>query len=550
MGDRRVAPNSAGPLNRTWNQLRLGQKVAVLVAVIVVMVVAVAGIILSRIRSAGMSEARSSAERLAGVLGRSVSALAAQAGQAGPAAEGRLGDGATPSAPETDLSTILGKLRAEDAGILNLVLATPDGRVLASTSGEAEGPAEQAAAEIKTERGTWLDAGGKTLWAKALTRGAGGEPRFLYVEVDIRHALETWDGYFKFAWMVALAAIAAGILLLVLVIPGLIRPLPLLERAARTVAEGDLRARIDIERADEYGKAADAFNAMTEGLARLIGRIREAAQSLGTSTTQISATTETLARGAEDQSRQTNEVAAAVEEMTSSVQLIFENTQRAQESSEKANKLAGDGTNVVRDTIDHMGTISDAVELNALGISELSRMGSDIAQILEVIREIAAQTNMLALNAAIEAARAGEHGRGFEVVAEEIRKLAEKSAQSTEEIGRILSKISDGANTAKLSMDGVKDSVAKGADFAARTGEALQDILTSAAQTSQIMGTLTSAAEQQARAADQVAQTVTKISEITKNNAVSSEEIAQTASQLSQLADQLQSLVGQFKLPG
>ncbi|MCK4739572.1 MAG: methyl-accepting chemotaxis protein [Deltaproteobacteria bacterium] len=353
----------------------------------------------------------------------------------------------------------------------------------------------------------------------------------------------------RFNVMVGVSILVALILLTILgsfIGRAITTPVNALAGAMDKMAKGDLTQRVHVSSTDEVGDMSTTFNTMCENLTQMITKVKETSQHLASSSEEISAATEQLAAGADSQSKQASETASAMEEMASSVQIVFENSKKSLLAAESATTEAESGGTVVQQTMSGMTRIENSVQASADNVKGLGDRSKEIGKIVGVINDIAAQTNLLALNAAIEAARAGEHGRGFEVVAEEIRKLAEQSAKSTIQITGIIEEIQGETEKASKSMAGVTKEVDEGTRLSNETGDALQKIIRSIKDTSELIKNMSETSKQQATTSDQVAKSVENISTVTKETASTSEQITSTTNQMAKLADSLKQQVERF----
>ena len=343
-------------------------------------------------------------------------------------------------------------------------------------------------------------------------------------------------------------AVIIGLVLAFVLSRSITGPAVELAEAMVVMAEGDLTRKVTVKTGDEIGAMGETFNLMTEKLRDMFKRISESSVSLATASEEISAATEQLAAGAESQHRQANETASAMEEMASSVHMVYENSKNSLNAGQRATDEAAEGGKVVEQTILGMKEIERTVLASADKVTEFGSKSKEVGKIVNVINEIASQTNLLALNAAIEAARAGEHGRGFEVVAEEIRKLAEQSAKSTVQITSIIEETQKDTMLVSESMSGVTKEVERGTELSDKTGDALLKIISAIEETTRMITDMSDSSKQQAKVSDSVAKSVENISSITKESAASAEEISRTVQELAMTADNLKRLVEQFKV--
>lgn len=312
--------------------------------------------------------------------------------------------------------------------------------------------------------------------------------------------------------------------------------------------EGDLTKKVEVATRDEFGDMGQWFNTFVKKLHDTISSVSLTTHQLASSSTELSSSSEELSRNAKSQKEQVEQVATAIEQMSSTALSISENTQKAAESAKKAASIAREGGDLVNNTIDVMRQISEEVNNFASTVSTLGDSSKQIGDIINVINDIADQTNLLALNAAIEAARAGEQGRGFAVVADEVRKLAERTSKATKEIADMIKTIQGDTDKAVSNMNTGTRKVGEGVDMVNKAGESLQQIVQMADQVGDMVSHIATAAEEQSTANEQIAKTVESISEITKQSTAGIDETARACSELSRMAEDLRGLVGRFKV--
>jgi methyl-accepting chemotaxis protein len=318
---------------------------------------------------------------------------------------------------------------------------------------------------------------------------------------------------------------------------------------AEAIAAGDLTGEdLAVRSQDELGDLTTAINKMKGNLKRMILDISENSLQLASASEELSSSATLQAQGADHQKDQTTQVATAMQEMSCTVQQVSENCTNAAEASRQAAETAREGGVVVEKVLTQMRSIAESVTKTAKEMGELGRSTAQIGRIAGVIDDIADQTNLLALNAAIEAARAGEQGRGFAVVADEVRKLAERTTTATKEIAKMITTIQDGTTGAIKAMESGSQQVQEGVASTARAGESLEQIIHMAEEVGSMIAHISTAAKDQSGATADVNHSMDQISRLGKESAVGAQQSAKACQDLSELALALQNMVGSFKL--
>jgi len=368
--------------------------------------------------------------------------------------------------------------------------------------------------------------------------------------VDLRVASARQVGQTAISVMLGLGllALVLSVVTSLVITRGIRKPLDEMVKSITLIAAGDLSRRVDYQSKDELGQLNSHFNQFVAKFQQIMVQVSEDACKVASASTELRSTAHQMAEGTEEVVAQANTVATAGEEMAATSNDIAQNCHLAAEGAQRANHAAVEGAGVVQATVSVMGVIAERVRGAASTVESLGARSDQIGAIVGTIEDIADQTNLLALNAAIEAARAGEQGRGFAVVADEVRALAERTTRATKEISDMIRSIQSETKSAVSAMEEGNREVERGTQEAARSGQALEEILEQINAVSMQANQIATAAEEQTATTSEISSNMMQITGIVQRSAQGAAETAIAAESLSVMSEGLQAIVRQFKV--
>jgi methyl-accepting chemotaxis protein len=355
----------------------------------------------------------------------------------------------------------------------------------------------------------------------------------------------------KVLWSIVLAVSIAGLLMVgatFYVSASMTRPLKSAVTAMEEITKGDLTTRVDVSSRDEIGEMSSHINTVVDTLQGTIVKVAESSTQVSEAAVVLDGAAHGMKGRAERVVAEVNSVAAASQEMSMTSSEIAQKCAYAAKSADNANASVKGGETIIGETLGVMNRIQERTKDSASRMEELGKRSNRIHQVIDLINDIADQTNLLALNAAIEAARAGEHGRGFAVVADEVRKLAERTGQAIREVGLTVTEIQDATRDVMKAMEEGAGEVQAGVQKVTESGETLKDILRQVQTVSGEIGQIAVASEQQTATINEIAQNIQRISGTMGETSEQVSANSDAAARLSTLSKELHMLVAQFRV--
>jgi methyl-accepting chemotaxis protein len=355
-------------------------------------------------------------------------------------------------------------------------------------------------------------------------------------------------------WLYVVAAVLFILLMFGItrfLIKTVIDPVVLVAHKSRMMASGDFSpVEITVKGKDEIGCMVDDFTIMSARLNEMVSSIKTNVLTLSSSSEELSATAESLSKDAQEQSHQVKQVSEATVQMSQTITDVAQNATTAAEAAENSSETADGGKEIVEMAAEGIVSIAETVKDAGVSIELLGKSSAQIGEIVAVINGIADQTNLLALNAAIEAARAGEQGRGFAVVADEVRKLAERTSQATKDIGQRIAAIQADTQKSVLAMRKGAEKAEKGKGLSKAASEALNSIVIASTKTRDMIQRIAAATEEQSATSEEITRNVGAISDVISHSAEATTQIKQAAHGLAVLSSEIQSKISWFKMNG
>jgi methyl-accepting chemotaxis protein len=345
-----------------------------------------------------------------------------------------------------------------------------------------------------------------------------------------------------------LLAMLFGVLAAWVITRQITRPLQDTLNAVQRIAEGDLTASVQVDRRDEMGQLQQGIQHMATTLRELIGGIRDGVGQIASAAEELSAVTEQTRAGANSQKSETDQVATAMHDMSATVQEVARNAEQASQAANEADGQARLGDQVVGEVIAQIERLAAEVSRSSEAMNGLQQESNKIGSVMDVIKAVAEQTNLLALNAAIEAARAGEAGRGFAVVADEVRGLAQRTQKSTEEIEALIAGLQNGTKQVAAAMRSSCNLTDSSVELTRKAGNSLGNITQAVSNIQSMNLQIAAAAEEQSAVAEEISRSILSVRDISEQTATASNETAASSAELARLGSQLQALVSRFRV--
>ena len=348
--------------------------------------------------------------------------------------------------------------------------------------------------------------------------------------------------------IIAVISLISGLGFAMLIIRNLMTNISSATKIAEVIASGDLTQEVIAGGKDEIGRLLSALSNMRNNLYNMVSEMNDSSTQLAAASEELAAVSEQTNQNIHNQQSEVEQAATAINEMSATIQEVASNAASTSETAASANTSTDEGQRVVQQTITSIGDLANDIENASEVIQQLESHSEEIGGVLDVIKNIAEQTNLLALNAAIEAARAGEQGRGFAVVADEVRTLASRTQESTTEIESMISKLQSGARESVNVMRSSREKASLSVEQANIAGNALQTITKSVSLISDMNTQIATAAEEQSSVAEEINRNITSVSDLGRQTAAGANETTSSSEELARLATNLQNLIAQFKV--